>query len=160
MKRIIEYQCEICYQRYDSSRDAIKCEDRGPGREFPIGCIYGNHDDTSMYEQITFAVAQNRIEKHANYGSSWACRDTGAGDSLGKDQCAGNSLYLNKHYAKVNPKTEHFKRMVKYLMSQQIDITVWAPDGAGYDAVSYATFMKRWREAGMPRNLVSGGVRI
>jgi hypothetical protein len=133
--------------QYDKPDDAISCEDRVLGKEYPIGCIYGDHVGFSMYTNITFAVAINIIEGHTNRGASWACRDNGAFDSLGKYMCSGNSLYLNENDCRVNPKTEHFKRMVKFLWSIMVDITVWD----GEKAVSYATFMKLHRKEEWPK---------
>ena len=138
MITITEHQCELCKLRYDVMEDCMKCEARGPGKTYPIGCIYGNHEDASMYEQITFAVALNRIEGHMNCGASWACRDTGHGDSLGPNRCGGPTLWLSKSCCNVNPYANHFKRMIKYLRDNMIDITVWD----GTKPVSYATFYK------------------
>ena len=139
--KIILYQCDICKLKYyddDAEIDAHQCEARGPGKTYPIGCIYGNHGEDAMYNGITFAVARNKIEGHANWGSNWACRDTGYGDSLGENKCGGSSLWMTKSECNVNPHTPHFKRMIKYLRDNMIDITVWD----GMKPVYYATFYK------------------
>jgi len=120
MKKIIKYECEICRRQFKTECDCKNCEDMGEAPPYPIGCIYEN----PFYEDITFAVAHNNHDGHANFGSSWACRDNGYGDSLGVNQCGGVSLKLNKNN-NVDPTTPHFKRMVKWLRSQSIDITVW-----------------------------------
>jgi hypothetical protein len=127
---------------------AQECEDRGPGVTYPIGCIYGDHADDSMYDKITFAVAENRIEGHSNRGSSWACRDTGYGDSIGLEKCGGSTLWMSKSCGNLNPRTPHFKRMLSFLRSQQIDITVWD----GEKPISIATFYKLHRQGKLPWN--------
>jgi len=87
MKIIPErYECEICGNRYFDREQAEICERRLPVI-YPIGMIYGNHDPKSMYANITFAVANIVIERHWNYSGSWACRDNGAGDSIGEQTC-------------------------------------------------------------------------
>lgn len=147
MKIVTEYQCEICGYKYDREEAAYRCEDRGPGREYPIGCIYGDHRAGSIYKDITFAVAENSVEVgtftgHMNQGSSWACRDNGAGDSLGVSKCGGYSLHLGKSAHNVDPSTPHFIRMMHWLRKNQIEITVWD----GEKAVLYATFLKRYKK--------------
>ena len=89
-----------------------------------------------MYENITFAVAQNRLELHSNLGYLWACRDTGAGDTLNEEMCSGGTLTLNEHYKYLDVETPHFKRMVKYLTEARIPITVWD----GEKAVPYEEY--------------------
>jgi hypothetical protein len=141
-KKIIQYDCDICKYRFNTWDSAVECEDRGHGEEYPIGCIYGDHTPGDMYANITFAVAKNEVTGHSNWGSSWACRDTGYGDSLGEETCGSPTLTLCYHHSYLNPLTPHFKRMVKWLRSQLIDITMWD----GEKAISYATFMKLYRE--------------
>lgn len=150
VERVVQYKCKICGSRYNTIDAATKCAQRGFGREYPIGCIYGDHRPEAFYEKITFAVAKNRVEigtmmGHMNNGLSWACRDGvgyGVHDSLGENMCSGNSLYLNKNKCHVDPSTSHFQRMIKYLRDSQIEITVWD----GEKPVTYATFMKRFRD--------------
>ena len=139
MKKLVEWQCEICGGRYSEKKWAEKCEASGKAIEYPIGCIYGNHEKGAFYENITFAVATNHTWRHMNEGASWACRDTGAGDSLGKSMCSGNSLSLREHDAKIDRNAPHFKRMVKWLQENNIPVTVW--DGS--KAVPYKKWMKK-----------------
>lgn len=142
MKEIKLFECEICNYRHKKVEFAVGCEARGPGKEYPIGCIYGNHEKDAMYADITFAIAKNRIVGHANWGSSWACRDR-CGDTLGESMCGGgNTLHLNKHTSHLDTAAPHFRRMVKWLRGQQIDITIWD----GEKAVSYATYFKLLRK--------------
>ena len=126
--KITHYECLICGNRYDKETDAKKCYDKGLYTKYPIGCIYGDHRKGVFYENITFAIAENRAcetNKHLNNGSSWACRDTGCGDSLGKSMCGGNFLNLNEYHSHIDIEAPHFKRMVEWLREQGINITVW-----------------------------------
>lgn len=126
MKMIILYKCEICGYMSRNKKEVEKCELRGYGKEYPIGCIYGNHSENSFYKDITFAVAKNRTKKsHFNFGYSWACRDNGAGDSIGKNMCGGGGLYLSKSNGKLNFNHPTFKRMVMFLKYKNIPITIW-----------------------------------
>jgi len=129
MKTINLFECEICGSKYDNEKEALKCEARGFAVEYPIGCIYGNNEKGSFYEHITFAVATNRYDrwnKHLNVGSSWACRDLeGIGDSLGEEKCCGSSLTLYENEGNIDRESPSFKRMVEWLKSQNIPITIW-----------------------------------
>lgn len=125
MIKITEWQCDICGRRYTSKGLAKECEENGAAVEYPIGTIYGNHEKGAFYENITFAVATNDTKNHINTGGSWACRDTGYGDSLGESMCGGNSLNLNDYDAKLDFEHPTFKRMVEYLKSQGIPIYIW-----------------------------------
>lgn len=151
--KIIQYACEICGYIYggkkvdpeDAKRMAEECEDRGPIIEYPIGCMYGDNTEDSFYKNITLCVATNRecpTNAHINDGSYWACRDVGFGDSLDESMCSGCSLSLGKYDGNLDPTQDNFKRMVKWLRSQMIDITVWD----GEKPVSLATYRKKWRE--------------
>jgi len=89
--------------------------------------IYGNHyDSRHIYKNITFAVAEIELYEHLNISSSWACRDgMYYGDSLGKNTCGMNSLNLNEYDSKLNFEHPTFKRMVAYLLKNNIPITIW-----------------------------------
>lgn len=139
MKKIEIYQCEVCGLRYDSlDKVDARCKNGILAPEYPIGCVFGNHQPGAMYENITFAIASNKIHGHFNLGSLWACRDTGAGDSLGDSKCGGPCLRLKESDSCINPVAPHFLRMIKWLRDRQIEITVWD----GKKPVSYATFIK------------------
>ncbi len=151
MKKIIFYDCEICGARYggkdaddlEAKAAAAECEARGYGEKYPIGCIYGDHSEDAFYKNITFAVATNevdnevghkaRIYSHLNRGGSWACRENSA-DSLDDSLCGGTSLDL-KNFSGKDLDRNHptFKRMVAYLKSKNIPITIWD----GQKAVPY-----------------------
>lgn len=137
-KTVVRYECEICGLQYSKMNDAIDCEERGYGREYPIGCIYGDHTKGAFYKNITFAVAENRIGKgiraHLNDGCSWACRDNGSGDSLGNQRCGSSHLDLTYYNdKKLDQNAPHFKRMVAWLKNQNIPVTIWN----GKEAVPY-----------------------
>lgn len=124
MRKIVEYECEICKSRYDSEKNARDCEDTGLAPEYPVGCIY----QQSFYKNMIFAVAENYLDRHYNYFSSWACRDIEIGDSLGKNMCGGNrSCKLNEHMAIQEEHRELpvFQRMVNFLKSEGIRVTIW-----------------------------------
>ncbi len=132
MKIIVRYECEICQREYDKETKAIQCEMRGIPDLLPTGLILGG--GSGMYKNITFAVAEAYYNtgpsgKHLADFCAWACRDTGAGDSLGKERCSGNHLYDNesKFSGLEAPDVNHptFKRMVKYLKSQNIEPTIF-----------------------------------
>jgi len=130
MKTEIKYICEICNAKYQEEESALACEARGVeiACDKPIGLIYGNHQSGEMYHNCTFAVAQHYrgdwgSERHRICFNSWACRENVYGDSLGNDKCEGSDL--NEWYAHLNPETPHFKRMVTYLESNDIPVTVW-----------------------------------
>lgn len=131
MKKIVEYQCEICFGVYREKKNAENCEARGLPEGYPTGCLYGTtNDPDSFYARITFAVARNimgtRVSGHINMGSSWACRDIpGVGDSLGSQRCGTGCLKLSEHDANLDPEHPTFKRMVDWLESQDIPVTVW-----------------------------------
>jgi len=141
--KIIQFDCNICKRRHSDKESAQICEDQGLGVEYPIGCIYANHEDGAFYQNITFAVAENLINKHYNNGGSWACRDIfGVGDSLGKQMCSGSSLDLNEYDSHIDIEHPTFKRMVEWLQSQNIDVTVW--DG------EKAVPLGKWLEGKVP----------
>jgi len=130
MKKIVQYECEICGRRSDDKGIITACENKKSPVEYPIGCIYGTHEKDNVYEHITFAVANNEIEggilAHINSGGSWACRDNGLGDTLGNDKCCSSSgLSLTEYDSILDHDTPHFKRMVKYLEDRDIKVTIW-----------------------------------
>lgn len=129
MKVIVRYQCEICNGRYEEEDSALACENKGLAEEYPIGCLWGNHKPEAFYTNITFAVAGNSIgpghHGHLNCGASWACRDNGSGDSLGDQRCGSGTLKLTDWDAHLDPEHPTFKRMVDWLESQDIPVTVW-----------------------------------
>ena len=126
MKKHIVFECEICGGRYNTEQGAIDCESRGLGPEYPIGCVFGNHTPGDLYSGITFAVAGNDTKwKHYNDLILWACRDNRHGDSLGDEKCGGCHTDLRADDAKINKEHPTFKRMIAWLKSRGIPITIW-----------------------------------
>ena len=152
--KIITYRCPICASVYgdtrtkpeDAKRLAESCLAKGIAPVYPPGCMYGNNKPGAFYEHMTFAVAFNKVYQrpslygHMNLGGSWACRDNGYGDSLYEQTCGGNSLSLSVYDSHLDPTTNHFKRMVKYLQENCLPITVWD----GTKPIPYEDFMKKW----------------
>lgn len=125
MKIVTWYECDVCRARYCTPEEAFACESKPAPPVYPIGLIYGNHQD-SMYRNITFAVATTEMDRHVNViRSSWACRDTGYGDSLDEHTCSSVNLTLYECHGKLYKKHPTFIRMVNYLKSRGIPITVW-----------------------------------
>lgn len=143
MKTKTRYECEICHRDFLVEKEAAECEARGVPKLPPIGLIFGNASEIDHRDKkpigITFAIAKVYLEGHAVDASLWACRNNGAGDSLGTDLCgSGNGLHL---YGVPDLRHSTFKRMVRYLTKQKIPITIWD----GKDAVPFDVFHARRR---------------
>lgn len=124
MKIVTWYECDVCRARYCTPEEAFACESKPAPPVYPIGLIYGNHQD-SMYRNITFAIATEELDGHMNISSSWACRDNSYGDSLDECTCGSGHLILYKCHSRLNKKHPTFIRMVYYLKSRSIPITIW-----------------------------------
>lgn len=127
MKAIIEYECEVCHNRYKHLANAQHCEANPGDPVYQVGTIYsetGCRD--AFYKNMTFVVAHNHVERHSNHVILWAFRDTSAGDSRSlKDVCGGsNSTHLSKRDV---PDRNHptFKRAVAFLKKHKIKAYVW-----------------------------------
>jgi hypothetical protein len=100
-----------------------------------------NKNKTELYNGITFAVATSVMNGHYLQGSMWATRDNGAGDSLGGERCGDGSLRV---HGVPNPNHPTFKRMVKFLQSQNIPVTVWSGSYDGGEGIlPLDTFLAR-----------------
>ncbi|MCK5018076.1 MAG: hypothetical protein KAS32_13550 [Candidatus Peribacteraceae bacterium] len=134
-KKIAYWRCDVCYQRYDTEKEAIECESRTPIK-YPHGLIFGNHV-SGLYCNITFSIKENNIHNHLNHPDMWACRDNGNGDSLHSYSCvAQNETRLNHHDSDLCISAPHFMRMIKYLLSIGIVPLFWN----GIRPVSYRRF--------------------
>lgn len=118
------YECQICGRSWTDPEEAKRCEARGRGPEYPVGCIHGDHE-SSLYRDVTFAVAASSADGHTSLGAFWVCRDNGFGDTLGPAVCGRCPIRLNRCFGRVNPESPTFKRMVAWLQSQDIPVTVW-----------------------------------
>lgn len=136
MITILEYQCEICRQRYPTVEQALYCERTGrfDPTQFKVGIMWEyNHNG---YVGV-FALPKDGAQEYEQYGHlgtivSWACRAAGhIGDTLGDNRCGDGSLLrsdpasMKKFYAYHNLTKDHvggpeFKRMVNWLKSQNI----------------------------------------
>ncbi len=119
---IVVYVCEICGVAHSSREAAARCEARPKPREYPVGMIFGNHG--GFYSDITFAVAANNIDGHSNHIRCWACRDNGAGDSLGGECCASPGV-PNTGMFSLDTNHPTFGRLVAYLRNSGIEPAVW-----------------------------------
>lgn len=143
MKKVIYYECDICGAR-ERIEDAIKaCEARGLPFIPPVGLIFGNASELDGRDKkpigITFAIAKIYQQGHGVDAAMWACRNNGAGDSLGKELCgSGNGLNL---YGVPDLHHPTFKRMVTFLTKENIPITIWD----GKEAVPIETYRIRRR---------------
>lgn len=121
-----KYECSICERRFDTLEEAESCKAQGDWPQYPIGMLYGDHEEGAFYKEITFVMASNQQLGHGNNGSSWAFRDNGAGDSIGKNRCGlGGDIRLGKRHGKLNPEHPTFKRAVGYVRSLGLEPTVW-----------------------------------
>jgi hypothetical protein len=98
MKEIIEYQCEICGEKYADRDDAISCESKVIPKVYPIGMMFSMPYIKEI--QIVFAVIKQSYKAYGHNHSylTWACRDGGKegdieyGDNTGgKDYCGLDS---------------------------------------------------------------------
>lgn len=135
MTHISYYVCDICHEHFDTAKEAQQCEDQGraegDAEKFPIGMILGEKD--GFYSNMTFALAQHELleDRHSSTYVTWACRDGGPyGDSLGHNLCCspnGNDTASLRPGYNDTPDIHaaHFKRMVSWLQSRNIPVTVW-----------------------------------
>ncbi len=127
----IKYICDICKREYSTIEIAQECEAKGKVSKdtYPIGLMNGNLGD-DFYHRMSFAVADLDIEGHYATASLWACRDTGVGDSLGKQLCGNGNSYQPTPFDPRWIELNHFKRLKKYLKDNGIVPTVWVNDKA------------------------------
>ena len=133
MKQITCFECEVCQRRYNYAINALECEARPEPKKVPVGMVYNNATGDCSYRNITFSVAHNDIVGHWNHVSSWACRDTGMGDSLFENMCGTTrSSGWGGLGPKDAPDPAHptFRRMVGYLEDNHIEVTCWDGQGA------------------------------
>ncbi len=117
MKKIIEYQCELCKKQYDTEKEAEKCEAKGFPELYPIGMMFSL---AHPGKNIVFAIIkqQPKVWGHDHSYSTWACRDTPAGDNVG-EKCYCGLESWDKIYTP-NTKIPAYDRMVKALEKEGI----------------------------------------
>jgi len=120
MKEKTKFECEICNVDYDTKEEAIKCEQRGNGKEnqLPIGTLYSL---SYCGKHMIFCIAKNESLGHHNNAYAWACRDGGLGDNLGKGKfCSGIDKGELEHTIPVNKNSKAHKRMIDFLKTENI----------------------------------------
>lgn len=87
VEEIIKYKCEICGMVYDKLVQAVDCESKGIISLHPIGTIFCMYNDITM----VFVIIKQYPNKfgHNHSYSTWACRDTKAGDNCGAEDFCG-----------------------------------------------------------------------
>ena len=117
MKTIIKYQCEKCGKTYNEKENAENCEN-GPTPELlAIGTIF---TIVSYVDDIVFAIIKQRPKTYGHHHaySTWACRDTPAGDNVGgEDYCGFESWSVG---LPPNKNIPAYDRMVKALKEAKI----------------------------------------
>ena len=89
------FYCDICNRWYDKKSDCLACEARGIAEPAPIGLLKIGEPGDFYDHRLAFATAGSTEDGHSRAVHYWACRDTGAGDSLGDEMCGmGNDLDL------------------------------------------------------------------
>jgi len=129
MKTKTIYECEIC-GKISVNKDSIqRCENKGRFNiESAPKYVMIQQD---FYKNITFCViTYEKFNNHFGEPILWACRDNGYGDSLGKEKCyrqhlIKNSEYFSEYDAVKDFKSDHFKRMVKYLRENNLPVQYW-----------------------------------
>lgn len=127
MKKIINYQCEVCGNIYETETDAVKCEKKGPVNldKWKPGLLYRYIWNSEMGG--IFALAHVRVSsysKHNVVGSFWACRNWSSyiegGDNLGPNfYCTGPELSddFNSGITSADLELPEMGRMLEYLKS-------------------------------------------
>lgn len=76
MTQIIEYQCDICRNKYKTEEQALNCENRGlfDFSKYPIGLIYKRNWENNQCG--IFCIADNRFSDSKHFGEdiNWAYR--------------------------------------------------------------------------------------
>ena len=120
------YVCEVCQRHHDIMESAEKCENAIPPQFPPKGMVFGNHRSGAMYSDITFAISIAEMKGHFIRCASYACRSIKYGDSLGDVgglcDAAPSKGKLNNYLDPLHPT---FIRMVSFLQSKGISVTVW-----------------------------------
>lgn len=125
MKTHVSYECEICRMRYRSAESAAECEARGRATPVPVGLLHIEPADGFYGEKLAFAVAECHLDGHGRYASLWACRDNGAGDSLGKDQCGNGNSYHPEEFHPEYLERPPVKRLLAWMDAEGIEPLVF-----------------------------------
>ena len=76
MKKIVEYQCEICKNRYKTEREALNCESKGvfDFTRYPIGLLSKVQWDDNHYGIFANAQTERYHNPHLASEKMWAYR--------------------------------------------------------------------------------------
>lgn len=125
IKTITRYQCEICGGTYSTAKEARGCEAQGIDPSYPVGLLSQEDKDGFYGPKLAFALAELHPHGHYATASLWACRDNGAGDSLGEYTCGSGNSYRPEEFREWWLKTPPMKRLIAWLRSQNITPMVW-----------------------------------
>lgn len=129
MKKIVEYQCEICHKKYLQENSALDCEALGIAEinDKPIGLMYEYYHNN--YIGI-FAIGKLRTgySPHQLEFSSWGFRcEPYPYSTVGDNFCGTGSDYFPKDIknfrgkiSEQNVGNAEFNLMVEYLKSKNI----------------------------------------
>ena len=127
-RSITKHYCDDCNSSHDTLEGAERCESQGRPANKPIGMIFGDNRPNAFHSQIILAIAGPDTHDWHGYGPpTWAARDMeGVGDSFGDERCGGGDLgEMDKEQAHIDFNMPAFGRMVDYLTSEGIEITIW-----------------------------------
>jgi hypothetical protein len=134
----VNYYCEICGRMSKNKEEILDCEARGviDTEELIKEYQYIIHQDVDS--KLTFAIKNIDPSYHQFEVDLWACRDNGAGDTLDNEICGNCSSYKSminpekysgSYFGEWNATTDlessHFKRMVQYLIDNNIPVRYW-----------------------------------
>ncbi len=119
VRKIREYVCEICKKSYGLESEANKCESKGIPKLYPIGLIFSM---AHPGKKIVFAIIKQQPQNwgHHHSYSTWACRDTPAGDNVGEESYCGVESWDKIHPS--NKNIPAYKRMIKALKDNKIKL--------------------------------------
>jgi hypothetical protein len=125
VNKIIIYECQICKKCYTDEKEAEECEQKGVPELYPIGMVFAMDMDNEM----VFAVIKQypKIYPHHHGYSTWACRDTPAGDNAEGEQFCGL-----KSWDKIYPPNKQipaYKRMINALKKASINPVDFEAEG-------------------------------
>jgi hypothetical protein len=117
VKETINYDCEICGSRYNTKKEADKCESQGLPKLYPIGMVF-----SMGHENMVFAIIKQYPKHYGHHHtySTHACRDTEAGDNEFGKYCGIDS------WSKIYPPNKDipaYKRMIRILRKHKIKPT-------------------------------------
>lgn len=125
------YKCDICGKTSENISVIEECEKEGiPNLDevLSLNVIYQG----KTYENITFLTKKAELfdgNNHLYNVSGYATRDNGHGDSLGDEMFSEPHLYrdffFKKHHEVYDFKSDHFKRMVKWLIDNNLPVKYW-----------------------------------